>query len=103
MSKLTMFTARRCRVQRIPPRLRGDRVAGLAGASRQLGANCIPPVASLDGAGKAAGCWHTGCKSNANSRIAQQSGPALATSPAVAMIDAREVHQAPAKTSGSGL
>ena len=49
MSKLTMFTARRCRVQRIPPRLRGDRVAGLAGASRQLGANCIPPVASLDG------------------------------------------------------
>jgi hypothetical protein len=42
------------------PRVRGDRVARLAGASPQLRANCIPP--SLDGAVKAAGCWHTGCK-----------------------------------------
>ena len=37
MSKLTMFTARRCRVQRIPPRLRGDRVARLAGARGNSG------------------------------------------------------------------
>jgi hypothetical protein len=50
--KINHVYPRRCRVQRIPPRVRGDRVARLAGASRQLGANCIPPVASLDGAVK---------------------------------------------------
>jgi len=61
-----MFTARRSRVQRIQPRLRGDRVARPAGASRQLGANCIPPVASPDGAVNAAEGWHTECKYNAN-------------------------------------
>jgi hypothetical protein len=45
-----------------PPRVRGDRVARPAGASRQLGVNCIPAVASLDDAVNAAGGWHTGCK-----------------------------------------
>jgi hypothetical protein len=83
-----MFTARRCRVQRIPPRLRGDRVVGWRAHRGSSGANCTPPVVSLDTALKAAGGWHTGCKPNANNRIAQQSGPALATSFAVAMIDA---------------